>query len=198
MLRRVSIVAMAFVIGLVATRAAGQTTPAPAPDPTAPFFDDSVVQEIRLSINTKDWNTLKVNYLLNDYYPCDFKWGAITVRNVGIRSRGTGSRSGVKPGLRVDFDRYTTNQTFLGMKSFVLRNNTQDQSNMHERVAMLFLRRLGILAPREAHVKLYINNVYSGLYTIVESVDKDFLMDAFAENGGYLYKYDYNVADLPY
>ena len=124
-----------------ASGAAAQTTPAPAP--SDPFFDDTVIHEIRLAINTKDWSTLKTNFLLNDYYPCDFKWGSTTVRNVGIRSRGTGSRSGVKPGLRVDFDRYTTNQKFLGLKSFVLRNQTQDSSGIHERVAMLFFRRQG-------------------------------------------------------
>jgi len=199
--RFASLVALALlVLAIASAPARAQTTPAPepAPDPTAPFFDDSVLQEVRLSINSKDWTTLKEKYLLNDYYPCDFKWGSITVRNIGIRSRGTGSRSGVKPGLRVDFDRYTTNQNFLGLKSFVLRNNTQDQSNLHERVAMKFLRRVGIEAPREAHVKLYVNNVYDGLYTIVESVDKSYLTRVFAQNDGYLYKYDYNVGDVPY
>jgi len=170
----------------------------PPPDESDPFFNDSVVHEIRLAINTKDWNTLKSNYLLNDYYPSDFKWGSVTVRNVGIRSRGTGSRSGVKPGLRVDFDRYTTNQKFLGLKSFVLRNQTQDASGIHERVAMLFFRRQGVLASREAHAKLYVNNVYEGLYTIVESIDKTWLQKNLGEDGGTLYKYDYNVSDLPY
>ena len=64
-------------------------TPAPAPpDPTAPFFDDSVLQEIRFTINSKDWQTLKDNYLSNEYYPCDFEWRGQKVRNVGIRSRG--------------------------------------------------------------------------------------------------------------
>jgi hypothetical protein len=29
---------------------------------------------------------------------------------------------------------YTTDQKFLGLKSVVLRNNTQDASNIHERV----------------------------------------------------------------
>ena len=117
------------------------------PDPADPFFDDTVLHEIRLAINSKDWDTLKTNYLANDYYPADFRWGSHIVRNVGIRSRGNGSRSGVKPGLRVDFDRYTSDQKFLGLKSFVLRNNTQDQSNMHERLSMLFFRRDG----RRAH-----------------------------------------------
>src|SRR5262249_10555716 len=100
-----------------------------------PFFDDSVVQSIYLTINSRHWQTLRDNYLDNTYYPCDFKWGTQTVRNVGIRSRGTGSRNGTKPGLRVDFDRYTSSQTFLGLKSFILRNQTQDPSNMHERIS---------------------------------------------------------------
>ena len=38
-------------------------------------------------------------------------WNGMTVRDVGIRSRGRGSRSGNKPGLRVDFDRYRHGQT---------------------------------------------------------------------------------------
>ncbi|OFW29551.1 MAG: hypothetical protein A3H97_01350 [Acidobacteria bacterium RIFCSPLOWO2_02_FULL_65_29] len=189
-------IALAALFG--ARQAVAQTTPPPAPDPSDAFFDDTVVHEIRLAINSRDWVTLKSNYLANDYYPCDLKWGTQTVRNVGIRSRGNGSRSGVKPGLRVDFDRYTSSQKFLGLKSFVLRNNTQDQTNMHERVAMLFFKRQGMLASREAHARLYINNAYSGLYTIVEAVDKLFLEKNLGEDSGTLYKYDYPPTDQPY
>jgi spore coat protein CotH len=162
------------------------------------FFDDSVVHELRFTINTKDWQTLKDNYLSNEYYPCDFRWRDQTVRNVGIRSRGTGSRSGIKPGLRVDFDRYTTTQKFLGLKSFVLRNNTQDMTNLHERLSMLIFRRMGEPASREAHAKMFVNEEYVGLFTIVESVDKTFLEKTFGEDGGDLYKYDYPVDGTPY
>lgn len=172
--------------------------PAPPPTGADAFFDDSVLQEIRLNMNAKDWQTLKDNYLDNTYYPTDFRWRDQTLRNVGIRSRGTGSRSGVKPGLRVDFDRYTSNQNFLGLKSFVLRNNTQDPSNMHERLSIQMFRRLGEPASREAHAKLYINDQYAGLFTIVESVDKTFLKRSFGEDTGYLYKYDYPIDGTPY
>ena len=171
---------------------------AQTPDPTAAFYDDSVVHDIYFTINTKDWQTLKDNYLDNTYYPVDFKWNNQGVRNAGIRSRGTGSRSGEKPGLRLDFDRYTTGQTFLGMKSLILRNSTQDPTNMHERLSMLLFRKLGLVAPREAFARLFINNAYSGLYVIVESVDKQFVGKSFGADSGYLYKYDYNVTDLPY
>jgi spore coat protein CotH len=162
------------------------------------FFDDSVLQEVRFTINSKDWQTLKDNYLSNEYYPCDFRWRDQTIRNVGIRSRGTGSRSGIKPGLRVDFDRYTTGQRLLGLKSFVLRNNTQDMTNLHERLSMLLFRRLGEQAPRETHAKMFVNDEYVGLFTIVESVDKDFLKRNLGEDSGYLYKYDYPADGTPY
>ena len=48
-------------------------------DPTAAFFDDSVVQSIYLEINSKDWSTLKTNYLDNTYYPCTFKFNGTPV-----------------------------------------------------------------------------------------------------------------------
>src|SRR5439155_8468449 len=115
-----------------------------------------------------------------------------------MRSRGTGSRSGVKPGLRVDFDRYVTEQTFLGLKSFILRNNTQDPSNLHERLSMHLFRRMNLPAPREAHTRLFVNNEYVGLYTIVESGDKAFLKRQFDEDEGYLFKYDYPTDAQPY
>jgi spore coat protein CotH len=177
----------------------GQKQPATSdPSASAPFFDDAVLQEVRLTINSKDWQTLKENYLSNAYYPCDFHWGSEVVRNVGIRSRGTASRSGVKPGLRVDFDRYSDNQTFRGLKSFVLRNNTTDYSSLHERISMLFFARMGIPAPREAHTRLYVNGAYAGLYSIVESIDRTFLARTRGEDDGYLYKFDRNATDNPY
>jgi spore coat protein CotH len=171
---------------------------ATAPSPADAFFDDSQVHSIYLTINSRDWLSLQEHVLENTYYPSDFKWNTEVVRNIGIRSRGTGSRYGAKPGLRVDFDRYTSKQEFLGLKSVILRNQTQDPSNMHERISMLLFQRLGVRAPREAFTRLYINNVYSGLYSIVESVDKAFLLRTLGEDDGYLYKYDYNVGDAPY
>src|SRR5688500_15370153 len=162
------------------------------------FFDDSVVRDLRLTINSRDWSALKENFRENIYYPCSLQWEGTTVRNVGIRSRGLGSRSNVKPGLRVDLDRYAVDQTFAGMKSFVLDNLVQDKSMLKERLAMAVFRRLGLPAPREAHARLYINNQYVGLYAVVETIDKGFLARSFGqdsegrvENDGYLFEYDY-------
>jgi spore coat protein H len=191
---------LAIVVAFVVVAGARLIMYADAPaSPADPFFDDSVVHRIDLLMNSRDWQSLIDNYLDNTQYPADFKWRDQTVRNVGIRSRGTGSRSGVKPGLRVDFNHYKTTQTFLGtLKQFVLRNQTQDASNMHERISMLLYQRLGAQAPREAFTTLYVNTTYMGVYTIVENPDKQMAARMFGESEGNVYKYDYNASDEPW
>lgn len=163
------------------------------------FFNPEAEQRIELWLNSSDWSKLKAAFQENTYYPADVTWNGQTVRNVGIRSRGLGSRSGTKPGLRVDFDRYSTSQTFLGLKSFVLDNLTQDPSGVKETVAMRFFTRMGIPAPRETHTRLYVNGAYAGLYALVESVDKTMMGRVFGsigedlQNDGYLFEYNYVV-----
>src|SRR5439155_8893074 len=67
-----------------------------------------------------------------------------------------------------------------------------DASGMRERLSMLMFRRMGMVAEREAHARLFINNAYSGLYTIVESLDKTFLKKQFAEDEGHLYEFSFD------
>jgi spore coat protein CotH len=154
-------------------------------------------------MNSSDWSKLKQNFQENTYYPADLTWNGQTVRNIGIRSRGLGSRNQNKPGLRVDFDRYSSNQEFLGLKSFVLDNLTQDTSGIKETTAMRFFTRLGIPAPRETHTRLYVNGAYIGLYGLVESVDKTMMGRVFGtingnvQNDGYLFEYNY-ILDQPW
>jgi spore coat protein CotH len=95
-------------------------------------------------------------------------------------------------------NRYTTGQQFLGLKSFLLDNLLTDPTGIKETVAMRLYERMGLPAPREAHVALYVNNTFAGLYGIVESIDKDFLARVFGErapgdteNDGYLFEYDW-------
>ena len=161
------------------------------------LFASETIQRVDLLLHSADWAKLRADFRTNTYYPADLVWNGQTVRNAGIRSRGRGSRSGTKPGLRVDFDRYASGQTFLGLKSFILDNLTQDPSGVHETVAAGFYARLGIPVSREIHTRLYINNEYVGLYAIVESVDKDLLGRVFGEigtdtqNDGYLFEFKY-------
>ncbi len=181
----------ALLLGLVmgfSTRTAAQTSD--------DLFNPEVLQRVELWLNSSDWAKLKAAFQENTYYPADLTWNGQTVRNVGIRSRGLGSRSSTKPGLRVDFDRYS-GQQFLGLKSLVLDNLTQDRTGVKETVAMRFFTRLGIPAPRETHTRLYVNGTYAGLYGLVEPVDKVMMGRVFGsigddvQNDGYLFEYNY-------
>lgn len=183
------VAAFAFITALLPAVSAAQTT---NPSDSDRFFDDRVLHDLYITISDRDWTTLKEHHLEFTYYPCDLKWNDLTVRNIGIRSYGTGSRRSAKPSLRFDFDRFATDQTFLGLKSFILRNNAQDASGMRERLSMLMFRRMGMVAQREAHARLFVDNVYSGIFTIVESLDRDFLQKQLGESAGHLYEYHFN------
>ncbi len=175
-----------LVAALSAAGALGHATTAVAQG-VDEFFDPGTVQELRLTINSRDLRQIRENYGADTYYTADVQWRNIRVRNAGVRSRGGASRNGDKLGLRVDFDRYVGGQKFLSMKSFVLKNHWQDGSFMHEALAMAFFARMGQPASRESFCRLYINNEFQGLYSIVESVDNAYLARNLGENTGYLY-----------
>jgi len=184
-----------FCVGIALLTSTG---PAMAAPPTQDdFFNDSVLQEVRLVLSSRDWQTLKDNFGEDTYYPADLTWNGITVRNVGIRSRGHATRNGIKPGLRVDINRYINNQEFIGLKAFSLDNMYGDTTLVRESVTMRMFTKMGLPAPRESHARVYINNEYAGAYVILESLDRTFVTRVFGEEegnvetGGYLLEYQW-------
>jgi len=184
--RRISVIGSVLACLLTCTAAGADAQTA------AHLFDRDTVQEIRLSLNSRDLQHLREHYGEDTYYIADFEWRSIRVRNVAIRSRGGASRNPSKPALRVDFNRYTTGQRFLGMTALVLDNVWQDGSFVAESTAFAFFERMGQAAPRTAFCRLFINNAYHGVYAIVESVNDDFIKRFFGKDVGYLFSYQYN------
>jgi hypothetical protein len=158
------------------------------------LFDDSRLHDLALTVSQRDWDQLRAHPEDDSYYTADLRWNGVTVRNVGIRSRGTSSRNGVKPGLRLDVNRFI-DQTFLGLRALVLDNAFTDPSTLREVLAMKTFARAGIPTPREAHARLFVNGEYAGVYVVVEALDRTFVARAFGsaegnvEDGGFLYEY---------
>ena len=86
-----------------------------------------------------------------------------------------GSRNATKLGLRVDFNRYVSGQQFLGLRSVVLDNLWQDPSMVREHVAMALFAHLGQPSSRQSFARLFINDEYQGVYSLVEPVDARYL-----------------------
>ena len=155
------------------------------------FFDSLTLHDVRLYIHSSDLRELRERYVEDFYVPADFEWRGVRMRNVGVRVRGLATRSAIKPGLRVDFDRYVTGQAFLGMAALVLDNALKDPSFLRERTSMALIKRMGQPAPRESFGRVYINGVYEGLYAFVEAVDAVFLARELGDGVGYLFEHKY-------
>ena len=172
------------------------STPGPTSGPVvpgggAPIFDPSVLHEARLDLDPAAWQALRDNYLDNQYYAANLTVDGVAVRQVGIRSRGEGSRSEEKPGLKVEFDKYVPAQEYYGYKSLVLDNLATDASMLRERLSFLVFEAMGIAAPRNAFARLTVNGEYWGLYALVEPVSKPFLEARFGEKSGTLFDYEW-------
>ncbi len=164
------------------------------------FFNDDVVHDVRLDIRAADWALLKLHYLENTYYPADFHWQFqgrdVVVANIGIRSRGRGSRSPIKPNIRIDFNRFEDRQKFLTLSAVVMKANNQDASFLKERIIFNLFRKMGLPASRVAHARLFINSDYDGLYLMEEEIRKEYLERYLGEGTGDLYKW--NPLNEPY
>jgi spore coat protein CotH len=155
------------------------------------LLDGSALNDVWVHINARDWEDLHTHYLENTYYPADFEWQGVKVRNSGIRVRGNTTRNDRKPSFRIDFDRFVDGQDFFGLKAIVMNNSWHDPSMLHDDLSMLLFRTAGIPAPRQAHVRLFVgaNREYAGVYVISEEVSKTFLSANFGEDSGYLYEF---------
>ena len=168
------------------------STPVPGvPAGGAPIFDPTLLHDARIEIDPTAWKALRVNYLSNQYYAANFSVDGVAVAQVGIRSRGDGSRSEEKPGLKIDFNEFVPSQEYYGYKSLVIDNLTTDASMLRERLAFLVFEAMGIASPRNAHARLTVNGEYWGLVALVEPVSKPFLKSRLGEESGTLFDYEW-------
>ena len=155
---------------------------------------DATLQRVDLVLHSADWAKLRAKFQTNTYYPADLTLNGQTVRNVGIRSRGRGSRKLEQARAACRLRPLHHGQRFLGLKSFVLDNLTQDRPACTRRSRWRFTRARHSRAARHSHAALR-QYEYAGLYAIVESVDKEMLARVFGaigddtQNDGYLYEF---------
>jgi spore coat protein CotH len=157
------------------------------------LLDGSSLEDLWVHVNERDWEDLHTHFQENTYYPADVEWRGTRVRNAAIRVRGVASRNGHKPSFRIDFNRYVTGQTFFGLDALTLDSSWQDPSMITNRLSMLLFRRMGIAAPRVAHVRLFAraSREYVGVYAVIEEVTPSFLRANFGEDTGYLYEFNH-------
>lgn len=158
------------------------------------IYDPNVLHETRIVMDPADWKALQDNFRDNTYYGANVSLDGDVVQQIGIRSRGKGSRNSIKPAIKLDFNHYVKGQNFRNIKNIKVGNNVQDASMIREFLAQPVFQAMGIEAPAVSFTRLYVNDVYWGVYNLVEYVDVPFLQARLpSDNAGNLFKFEYTT-----
>ncbi len=98
-----------------------------------------------------------------------------TVYNVGVRLKGSYTRKFEKMSLKIKFDAFQKDQSFMGLDRLTLNAMMQDESQVREATAYRLFRAMGVPAPRAGYARVKIDGAYQGLYLNLESVDSKML-----------------------
>ncbi|HKK75058.1 MAG TPA: CotH kinase family protein [Saprospiraceae bacterium] len=164
-------------------------------------FKAEIVHEIKVNFPVEDWRTpLQVmkSKAEGDRIPADVLVDGVLYEGAGVRFKGNSSynaviKSGkVKLPLNIKLN-YTDKDSKMPSKhkSLKLANGFRDPSFIRETLAYDIARQY-MPASRAVYARVYVNEEYLGLYTLVESVDNAFLDHYFGDHDGVLFKCDPN------
>ena len=185
-------------IALVLTTACAIPVMAGYPVSDHPMFDGDAVHDVYLTFAQPDWwNQLRTNFEGQSdplYLEAEFDWGSVHFDSIGVRFKGGSSYNsypGDKKSFNLHFSEYVPGQKLDGIDILNVNNGFKDPSFVREKVAFELCDAVGLPSQRANFAKLYLNGTYWGLYTIVEQVDKEFVLGRFgAAEDGNLWKGD--------
>ena len=108
----------------------------------------------------------------------------VVLNQVGVKYKGNSSYDStyVKNPLNISLDEYL-NQDYLGVKTIKLSNQYLDPSMIREVLAYSILGNY-MEVPKANFASVYINDVWIGLYTNTETIDKTFCAEHFQYSKG--------------
>jgi len=174
-----------------------------AEDAASIIFDDEDIPTVRIEIDADSLNWLMdANNFDNDrYLQADMYYISNQIdtvfHDVGFRLRGNTSRRSRKKSFKISLNSYVENQEFYGLKKINLNGEHNDPTICRSKLNWDLFNQMEIPSSRCLHTKLFINDIYMGLYVNVEEYNKFFLNSRYANSGGNLYKCRF-PSDLSY
>ncbi|MCP4125332.1 MAG: hypothetical protein GY751_26665, partial [Bacteroidetes bacterium] len=156
------------------------------------FYHTDTIQEIRITFYESNWDELlDALYVAGDEgrLTCDLEINGIALDSVGIRYKGFSSVSvdRTKNPFNIKLDHVIDGQDYEDHTKIKLSNVIQDPSFLREVLSYEIARKY-MPASQANFARLYINDVYWGLYSNVEDVNDPFLVDHFGESHGSFFK----------
>ena len=175
----------------------GGSGPPLMPGPCADIFSDDQVPTYELQIAQSEWAALMSDFRSmqqnmaahDDYHPyhylAEFKYGNEVIRNALIRLKGWSSwwqsQMDDPPKLQfvIAFNEVDSHARFHGLRKIELDMPRIDPSYLRQRIALSYLRSLGVPAQCANSARVFINGAFYGLYTNLERPDQDFITRVF-------------------
>jgi spore coat protein CotH len=119
------------------------------------LFEPETLHEIRIDMDGSGWDELRGRVESNTYYHADVVIDGNEMPDIGVRSRGNGTRNSTKPGLKLDFNTWHDDRRFGRLKNVVLENFYGDLSCLHEHLSFQVFQALGIESPRTSYARVF-------------------------------------------
>ncbi|HJN74846.1 MAG TPA: CotH kinase family protein [Myxococcota bacterium] len=139
------------------------------------LFNDEVLPEFDVLLSDEAFSSLASDPY--NWVEGGIVFDGVTYEGIGVRVKGENSYLPIsqKASLKLKFDKYDPDMRFLKLEELTLNNMSNDYSMMHERLSYRQFRESGLPAPRANHALVSINGEHVGLYTVLETVDRDFI-----------------------
>lgn len=148
------------------------------------FYDINSIQTIEITFAESNWDALLDAAEASDAYTAaqSITINGITLNNVGVKYKGNSSYNPnqAKNPFHIELDTYV-DQNYQGYTDIKLSNVFVDPSFVREVLSYKMLRNY-MHAPLSNFAKVYINGIFIGLYTNVESISKKFVSNHFGSN----------------
>lgn len=162
-------------------------------------LDPFQLYEVRILIDVPNWEKRLFAYRASkrlDKIPATVSFNGHVIDSVGVRFKGNSSFNRVKKtdGIKLPFtmkaNEFIKGQKFLeGINNLKLSNGFRDPSYLRD-VLSFYIAAHFMPAPQCAMAKVYVNDVYYGVYTLTEDIGKDFLKTHFDDHKGVFLKCD--------
>ncbi|MBK7378092.1 MAG: CotH kinase family protein [Ignavibacteriales bacterium] len=141
------------------------------------IFDDATIHEIRF--DNVDTTTFFLFANKGIYSMCKITIDGTIIDSIGATTKGNISwyHPNNKKPLKIKLNEFVSGKKYDGIKKFYLHNNYQDPSLMRDKLTYDICELMDLHSLRTAFSKVYINNEYWGVYTLVEAKDELYKRD---------------------
>ncbi len=177
---------------------AGADAGVPKDDGCPALYDQDILPTFEVEIADGDWAAMLAEHASGcgspkPYRPLvSFRWGDDVVEGAMIRRKGNTCFSGRAPKMQfvISFNETDPDARFHGLRKIDLDGPWYDPTMLHERLALSYLRDLGLPAQCANNAQIFVNGELYGIYANLERIDREFLERAFGDEfaDGNLYK----------